>query len=187
MSLLWAGPLQANPDVYAALPADTRVIQYGLGDLDGDLLDELAVLYTSGGAVNLALFKAEKGRWSLWWKDSALLSGMDGASPSSVELADVNGDGRSEILFYFLTGGGSGMASRILAIDTAGPGSLATEVLLEDTTVPPGYPLFGSEDGVPSITFLRMPLVKGDTGYRRVYCWDGKRFEKCVEVKWDKP
>jgi hypothetical protein len=177
-------PALANPDVYAALPNDTRVIQYGMGDIDGDLLEELAVLYTSGGVTSLTLFKARTGRWSRLWTDEGPLSGVQGASPHSVEIVDVNGDGKSEIITYHLTGSGRGMAARIIELDITGPDDADAGVILEDITVPPGYPLFGSENGVPSVTFLRMPMGKGDTGHRRVYCWNGERFEKCLEVPW---
>jgi hypothetical protein len=185
--LVSADQLRANPDVYAVLPADTRVIQYGLGDPDGDSKEELAVLFVSDGAANLTLFKAESGHWTRWWTDGGLLSGISGASPSSVELVDVNGDGKDDVITYHLTEDGKGMTARIITLDITDHDNPAAGILLEDTTAPPGYPLFGSEDGVPSVTFLKMPLNKGDTGHRRVYCWDGDRFEKCVEVPWVKP
>lgn len=185
--LAFSAQVRANPDVYAVLPEDTRVVQYGMGDLDGDLTEELAVLYTSGGAASLALFKADSGHWSLLLTDSALLTGTEGASPSSVEIADVNGDGTGEVLFYYLTGDRRGMVTRVLDLDTSAPAEPGVRILLEDTTVPPGYPLFGFEDGSPSVTFLEMPLARGDTGHRRVYCWDGEKFERCVEVPWEKP
>jgi hypothetical protein len=104
-----------------------------------------------------------------------------------MELADVNGDGDDEILTYYLTGNGGGMATRIIELDTTDPDHPAAGVLLEDTIVPPGYPLFGSENGVPSVTFLKIPLRRSDSGHRRVYCWDGDRFEKCLEIPWEYP
>ena len=185
--LSWAGYLQADPDVYSVLPPDTRIVQYAVGDVDGDEREELAVLYTSGPTADIALFKAVSGRWSLWWEAEALMPGMANATPSLVELVDVNRDGASEILLYYLAGGKSVMTARIISLDAADPANPAAKILLEDTTAPPGYPLFGSMNSLPSVTFLKMPLRKGDTGHRRVYCWDGERFFKCVEVPWIKP
>ena len=178
---------RGNPDVYAALPEDARVIQYGLGDADGDSRQELAVFYTTGGEVRLTLFQAESGHWLPWWEDDGSLAGLEGSSPSSVEMVDVNGDGQDEVLTYYLTENSTAMVARILTLDTGDPGSPVADILLEDMTSPPGYPLFGTENGSPSVTFLKMPLENGDIGHQRVYCWDGNRFEKCVEVPWHRP
>lgn len=177
----------ANPDVYASLPDDTRVIQYDTGDLDGDLREELAVLFTSREKVRLALFSAPSGYWSLWWENTDLIDRERGTTAHSVELADTNGDGRDEILIYYLTLDNKAMVARILAMETGEPDHPSARILLEEMTSPPGYPLLGTENGSPSVTFMNMPLQKGDTGYRRVYCWDGDRFEQCVEVPWQKP
>jgi hypothetical protein len=44
----------------------------------------------------------------------------------------------------------------------------------------------GTEGQTFSVTFMRM-ATRERSGYRRVYCWNKKRFEKCVEVEWKKP
>ena len=177
----------AHPDVYAALPEDTRVIQYGLGDPDGDSREELAVLYTSGGKVRITLFKAGSGRWYSWWEDGSSLVEKGGTKPHTLEMADLTGDGIDEILIYYMSEDGKALHTRILALSTSESASPAFSIILEDKTAPPGYPLFGSENGSPSVTFLKIPLENGEDGYRRVYCWDGEQFERCVEVLWEKP
>ena len=103
-----------------------------------------------------------------------------------MELADTNGDGIDEILAYSMTPGKTAMVTRILSVVENGDGSSVLKTLLEDRTSPPGYPLLGSEEQKPSVTFLQM-ASKDKDGLRRVYCWDGSRFEKCVEVVWKKP
>jgi hypothetical protein len=185
LSLL-ASPAFANPDVYAALPSGIRVLQYGLGDVDGDSRKELAVLYTSEGAGQLALFKADAGRWVKWSDGSNSIKREDGAMARSMEITDTNGDGTDEILAYYLSDGNGAMFTRVLAINTNGKGSPELRNILEDRTVPPGYPLLGSEGQKPSVTFLQMGNGSTD-GLRRVYCWNGDSFEKCVEVIWEKP
>jgi hypothetical protein len=182
-----ADPAWADPDVYASLPDDTRVIQYDTGDLDGDSREELAVLFTSGENVRLALFRAHSGYWSPWWRDKDLISKKNGSTVHSVELADTNGDGIDEILVYYLTPGDRAMAARILAVENGQRDRPSAKILLEDMTSPPGYPLLGTENGSASVTFMKIPLSSGDIGYRRVYCWEEDRFERCVEVPWIKP
>jgi len=179
------GSAMANPDVYASLPSDTRVIQYGLGDLDGDSREELAVLYSSRGLTRLALFESRSGRWSRWGKDIGPAAEKNGAAARSVELLDINGDGKEEIIIYYLTAGSRAMEARILAFRTGKSNGPRAVVLLEDQVSPPGYPLFGTEDGKPCVTFLKMSSELGESGHRRVYCWEGDRFEKCVEVPWE--
>ena len=183
-SLLASGA-SANPDVYDVLPDDTRVLQYCLGDLDGDSKDELAVLYTTGDETRITLFRADGGHWSRWWDDNGSATMKDGIAPGSMEAVDTNGDGRLEILTYYLSQGHNAMAARVWSLDNRDPGSPAMDVLLEDVTSPPGYPLLGMEEEQFSITFLKMPSADGD-GYRRVYCWNGDVFENCLEVKWEK-
>jgi hypothetical protein len=176
----------ANQDVYASLPADTRVIQYDMGDIDGDSREELAVLYLSQSRIRLALFRVQAGRWSRWGKDIDPSGEKAGAIPRSIEIYDSNGDGKDEVVIYSLAPDGSGMTTRIFSVRVEGSTVPVAFVLLEDVVSPPGYPLFGSEDGKPSVTFLIMPSERGGDGHRRVYCWEGDRFEKCVEVKWRK-
>jgi hypothetical protein len=182
-----AASAHADSDVYAVLPEDTRVIQYGLGDLDGDSREELAVLFSSGSGIHLSLFKARSGHWSSWGTVAGPPIGMDGAEARSMELLDTNGNGKDEILLYYLTPGKGAMAARILTIQTSEGGLPVLDLLLEDRTSPPGYPLFGFTDGSPSVTFLKMPAYNGDDGFRRVYCWGGDRFKKCLEIPWENP
>lgn len=183
---LFSGAARANPDVYAALPGDTRVLQYSVSDLDGDSSAELAVLYTSGGATMLTLFKARSGSWVRWWDDNGALADEDGTFPSRLETADTNGNGVSEILTYTVTGDRSAMTARIWSFDETSGQEPDFKVILEDMTAPPGYPLLGSQDSKASVTFLKMPSPEED-GYRRVYCWNGESFENCLEVEWEKP
>ena len=182
-----AGSAKANPDVYASLPVDTRVIQYGLGDLDGDSREELAVLFSSRGLTQLALFKARSGHWSRWGNDIGPVAGKNGAAARSVELRDTNGDGKDEIIIYYLTAGDGAMEARIMAVRPGKSNSPQAAVLLEDKVFPPGYPLFGTEDGKPCVTFLKMPSENRGDGHRRVYCWEGDRFDKRVEIPWKTP
>lgn len=179
-------PAPANPDVYAALPAGIRVLQYGLGDMDGDQRKELAVLYTKEGASRLALFRPEAGRWSKVTDGTAALKMKEEATPRFMEIADTNGDGTDEILAYYLADGDGSMVTRVLSLDSEGTGTPELRAILEDRTVPPGYPLLGSEGEKPSVTFLQMGNGSTD-GLRRVYCWEGKKFEKCLEIVWEKP
>ncbi len=180
------GSALADPDVYAALPPDISVLQYDLGDINGDHRKELAVLYTSDGSTRLALFRAESGHWSKWTDGNSSLEREDGATARSILLTDTNGDGTDEILAYYLTSGDTAMVTRVLSLDVKGEGPPALRNILEDRTVPPGYPLLGTEGQKPSVTFLQMNNGSGN-GLRRAYCWDGNQFEKCVEVEWKKP
>jgi len=176
----------ANPDVYSVLPADTRILQYSLADFDGDDREELAVLYQTADETRLTLFREDSGHWSRWWDDNGAINRQDGNAPRSLETVDTNGDGRAEMLAYYLTEKNTAMAARILALDDQDLANPAFNVILEDMTAPPGYPLLGTEGQAHSVTFMRMPSEEGN-GYRRVYCWDGERFEKCLEVEWEKP
>jgi hypothetical protein len=173
---LLASPALANPDVYAALPTGIRVLQYGLGDVDGDSRKELAVLYTSEGSGQLALFKADAGRWVKWSDGSNSIKREDGAMARSMEITDTNGDGTDEILAYYLSDSNGAMVTRVLSMNTNGKGSPELRNILEDSTFPPGYPLLGSEGQKPSITFLQMGNGSAD-GLRRVYCWNGEKRE----------
>jgi hypothetical protein len=173
----------ANPDVYNVLPADTRILQYSLADFDGDAREELAIFYTTADETRLTLFREDSGRWSRWWDDNGAINGQDGKAPRSLETVDTNGDGSAEILTYYLTEGNTAMASRILALDNRDLANPVFNVILEDMTAPPGYPLLGTEGQEFSVTFMRMASEEGN-GYRRVYCWNGESFEKCVEVEW---
>ncbi len=184
-SILPAASL-ANPDVYGVLPADTRILQYSLADFDGDAREELAVLYTTADETRLTLFREDSGRWSRWWDDNGAINRQDGNAPRSLETVDTNGDGRAEMLTYYLTEKNTAMAARILALDDQDPANPVFNVILEDMTAPPGYPLLGTEGQAFSVTFMRMASEKGN-GYRRVYCWNGEKFEKCKEIVWEKP
>lgn len=176
----------ANPDVYSVLPADTRVLTFGLADLDGDKRQELAVLYTTADDTHLTLFREESGRWARWWDDKGIITMKDASTPRSLEAADTNGDGRAEILLYYLAEKNTAMAARILSLDDQDPANPAFRIILQDATSPPGYPLLGTEEDAPSVTFMRMATRKSN-GYRRVYCWNGEAFEVCKEVVWEKP
>ena len=176
----------ANPDVYSVLPADTRILQYSLADFDGDAREELAVLYQTADETRLTLFREDSGRWSRWWDDNGAINRQDGNALRSLETVDTNGDGRAEMLAYYLTEKNTAMAARILALDDQDLANPVFNVILEDMTAPPGYPLLGTEGQAHSVTFMRMASEEGN-GYRRVYCWDGERFEKCLEVEWVKP
>ena len=176
----------ANPDVYRILPADTRVLQYTLADLDGDSRQELAVLYTTADDTRLTLFREESGRWSRWWDDNGAIYLKDGTLPRFLEAADTNGDQSAEVLVYYLTEKNTAMATRILTLSGLESDKPVFKVILEDTTSPPGYPLLGTEDQSHSVTFMRMATRKS-SGYRRVYCWNGGEFEKCKEIAWEKP
>ena len=176
----------ANSDVYAVLPADTRILQYSLADFDGDAREELAVLYTTSDETRLTVFREDSGHWARWWDDNGTLNGQAGTAPRSLETVDTNGDGSAEIITYSLTEGNAAMAARILALDSRDPARPVFNVILEDMTAPPGYPLFGTEDQASSVTFMKMATERAD-GHRRVYCWNGEKFEKCKEVEWKKP
>ncbi|UCF89355.1 MAG: hypothetical protein JSV70_03710, partial [bacterium] len=176
----------ANSDVYSALPGDTRILQYGLADFEGDAVKELAVLYTTAGQARLTFFRGESGRWSRWWDDEGVIDGQDGETVRSLEAADTNGDGRDEVLLYYLTKGNAAMKARILMMGDGDGNNPVFDVILEDMTAPPGYPLLGTEGQAVSVTFMKMASGEDD-GYRRVYCWDGEAFEVCKEVVWEKP
>ncbi len=172
----------ANQDIYDALPEDVEVKRYIMSDLDGDSMDEIGILYQAKGRLALTIFQAQAGRWKKWW-------GLEGSGPGgnlnlqSFDLVDVNGDGNVEILVNFITPDRSSMFSQILSFNGARGSEPDVSVLLEDFTSPAGYPVLGDREGRPSVTFLDMGS-KDRTGYRRVYCWDGAAFEKCLEVPW---
>jgi len=184
VSVLTAIEVNAHPDVYEALPPDTIVAQYGLGDLTGDPARELAVLFTAGGETRLAIFTAQKGRWALLIESPAPRLGFEAGTPHCLEMVDANLDGRDEILTHSLSLRDNSMITRIVKLEKADGTSPSLRVLLEDVISPPGYPLFGIEKGMPSVTFLKMPQEDGGAGYRRVYCWKGDRFERCIEETW---
>lgn len=185
-SAVMPGKILANSDVYDVLPPDTRILQYSLADFDGDNVEELATLYTSDGKTHITLFKGKSGHWFRWWDGDMALELSDGSMPLRLETVDTNGDGRAEILAYYLTGNKGSMTARILTLQDPGSTNPVFEVILEDSTSPPGYPLLGTEGSSSSVTFLRMATEK-ENGYRRVYCWNGTAFEKCKEVPWEKP
>jgi len=170
----------ANQDIYDALPEDVKVKRYIMNDLDGDSMDEIGILYQTEGGLAITIFQAQAGRWKKWWD-------LEGSGPGgnlilqSFDLVDVNGDGKGEILVNFITPDRSSMFSQILSLKGARGTEPDFSVLLEDFTNPAGYPVLGDQEGRPSVTFLNMGS-KDRTGYRRVYCWDGSAFEKCVEV-----
>ncbi|MBN2719828.1 MAG: hypothetical protein JXR72_01870, partial [Proteobacteria bacterium] len=139
------GPAHANPDVYAALPSDARVIQHGLGDLAGDPQKELAVFFTAGEEARLALFFARAGRWILLLEGPAPGLVLESGTPRCMEIMDANSDGRDEILTHSLSSRDHSMITRILTLDASDGVSPSIRVLLEDVTSPPGYPLFGTE------------------------------------------
>ena len=189
LSITWAQLLPclsyANPDVYSVLPADTRVLTFGLADFDGDTRQELAVLYTTSDETRLTLFKGQSGQWVRWWDDNGAINQKDGSAPRSLETADTNADGRAEILLYYLVERNNVMVARILTLDGRDRDRPEFKVILQDLTSPPGYPLLGVEGQAPSVTFMRMATGKS-SGYRRVYCWNGDVFEICKEVVWEK-
>jgi len=176
----------ANPDVYSVLPEDTRILQYSLADFDGDARQELAVLYTTADETRLTIFRGDSGHWSRWWDDNGVIKGQNGSTPGTMETVDLNGDGKAEMLTYYMTERNTAMAARVLAFDDQDLPNPVFNVILEDITAPPGYPLLGTEGQMFSVTFLRMASKEKD-GYRRVYCWDEEKFEKCKEVVWEKP
>jgi|GEM_PF-4198266 len=185
--LFGSAPARAHPDVYAALPPDAAVVQYGLGDLAGDPQKELAVFFTAREEARLALFSARAGRWILLLEGPAPGLELETGTPHCLEIMDANSDGRDEILTHSLSSRDHSMITRILTLDASDGGSPSLRVLLEDATSPPGYPLFGTEGGAPAVTFLKMPGKNGRGGHRRSYCWEGGRFLKCVEVPWGEP
>lgn len=177
----------ANPDVYSVLPADTRVLQYTLADFDGDAVEELAILYTTADETRLTLFRGDSGHWSRWWDANGAIDREDGSVIRSLETVDINGDGRAEILVYYLTEHNMALATRIFSLDDpTDPENPIFKVILEDATSPPGYPVLGMEGEYFSVTFMRM-ASESDIGFRRVYCWNGEAFEKCKEVVWELP
>lgn len=177
----------ADSDVYNVLPADTRVLQYDLADFDGDAVEELAILYTTADETRLTLFRGDSGHWSRWWDDNGAIDREDESTIRSLETGDINGDGRAEILVYYLTEHNMALVTRILSLDDPpDPANPIFKVILEDATSPPGYPVLGKEGEDFSVTFMRM-ASGSDNGFRRVYCWNGEAFEKCKEVVWELP
>ncbi len=170
----------ANQDIYNALPEDVEVKRYIMKDLDGDSMDEIGILYQTEGGLALTVFQAQAGRWARWWD----LEGSGGnLNLQSFDLVDVNGNGSGEILINFISPDRSRMFSRVLSLKEIQGSELEVSVLLEDFTSPAGYPVLGDQEGRPSVTFLDMGS-KDKSGHRRVYCWDGSVFEKCLEVPW---
>lgn len=171
----------ANPDIYSALPEDIQVIKYVLGDADGDGTDEIGILYRTGNRVNLTFFHTADGKWKRWW-DYSTGSDSSNLRLHSFDIRDVTGNGRNEVIVNLISPGSDLMASKVLVYDRVAD-SPSFSVLLEDSTRPAGYPLFGDLNGKSSVTFLDL----GDenrSGHRRVYCWQGRAFEKCLEVPW---
>lgn len=185
------GRAAANSDVYALLPSDVEVTSYAVGDVDGDSLEELALLYRAGGKQRLSLFHARAGRWVRWWDLPDALSAGGGLTLHSFGLVDATGEGVPEISVHFTSPGGATMVTRVLGFIGSGSGEPRFRVLLEDFTLPAGYPVYGKQDDRPSVTFLNMggrdAEGKPRPGYRRVYCWNAGRFEKCGEVVWEVP
>ena len=184
VTVITAIEVNAHPDVYKALPPDITVVQYGLGDLAGDSVKELAVLFTAGDETRLAVFTAQKGRWALLIEGPAPRLGFEAGTPRCLEMVDANLDGRDEILTHSLSLRDNSMITRIVKLEKPDGSPPSLRVLLEDMISPPGYPLFGTEEGMASVTFLKMPQEDGGAGYRRVYCWKGDRFERCIEETW---
>ncbi len=179
----------ADDSVYSLLPPDIEVVQYRLGDIDGDGQEEMGLLFRWHEKMNLTVFRAVNGRWARWWDLGEPSSPGKGRSLHSFDMVDTNGDGSSEISLYLLSPGGGSMITRILEFTGAGNNGPHFETILKDVTMPPGYPIYGTENGSSSVTFLNMGGESIDgtkrPGYRRVYCWSSKRFEKCLEVKWE--
>ena len=186
LSCILPSASSANPDVYSILPADTQVLQFSIADFNGDGREELAVLYTTENETHLTLFRGDSGHWVRWWNDNGAIYLKDGSAPRSLETVDTNGDGKAEVLAYYLTEKNTAMMARILALNDSDPDRPVFRVILEDTTSPPGYPLLGTEEQAFSVTFMRMATRRQD-GYRRVYCWSNEMFKKCKEVVWEKP
>ena len=186
---LLTAPAAAESDVYAFLPGDASVVSYATGDLDGDGVPELVLHYRSAGTGSVAAFAARSGRWMPWWSRGQAELAPGGGRIHSVRLVDTNGDSAMELAVSSLTAGSASMVTRLLAFDAARPDGPAFRTILEDATAPPGYPLFGEEEGRPSVTFLDMgarhPDGRKENGHRRVHCWDGSAFEVCREVVWE--
>ncbi len=173
------GTAAANPDIYSALPDDTKVVKYAMGDADGDGVEEIGILYRTGQTTNLTFFHSENDRWIRWWDYTAKM-GKSGPGLYSFEITDATGDGSMEVIVNLVSPDRDVMISRVMEY-AEGDAGASFKLLLEDSTRPAGYPLLGSFNGKPSITFLDL----GDDsqpGHRRVYCWDGSSFEKCVEL-----
>jgi hypothetical protein len=189
--IAFPGRIPANSDVYALLPPDVEVTSYAVGDVDGDSLEELALLYRASGKQHLSLFHARSGRWVRWWNLPDTLSISGGLVLYSFGLVDATGDGTLEISVYFTSPKGATMVTKVLGFSGSGSKEPHFRVLLEDFTLPAGYPVYGKQDDRPSVTFLNMggrdAKGKSQPGYSRVYCWDADRFEKCGEVVWQVP
>ena len=181
----------ANSDVYESLPEDVEVISYSLADVDGDSLDELGILYRSGGGLRLSLFHAFSGRWVRWWDFDDASGETGGSALHSFDFVDANGDGLHEVAVFLLSETGDLLVTRLLSFTGIPDKSPVPKLLLEDFIAPPGYPILGTDEGRPSVTFLNMGQggdgLSGSTGYRRVYCWNRSQFEKCREVEWEIP
>lgn len=184
-------PVLAHSDVYTSLPADTVVTSYLTGDVDGDSVEELVVLYRTDGEVRLTLFHAADGRWVRWWDFGRDAAGGKDAALHSFDLVDANRDGSFEVAAYLKPSLKNILITKVLSFAGGESGSPNPTLLLEDFISPPGYPIFGTDNGRASVTFLNMgqgdTMEPDGTGYRRVYCWDSSRFEKCVEVEWEIP
>jgi len=189
--ILLSGPAAANTEVYALLPGDVAVTGYAVGDIDGDSLDELALLYRTGGRQALSLFHARDGHWTRWWDLPETSSTQGGLTLHSFGILDSNGSGTPEIALYLTSPGGATMVTRILGFVRSDSQEPGFRILLEDFTLPAGYPVYGSLEDRPSVTFLNMGGrdTKGKPlpGYSRVYCWETDRFEKCDETVWEVP
>lgn len=189
--LIAPGTSGANSEVYALLPGDVEVTAYAVGDVDGDSMEELVLLYRTGGRQLLSLFHAREGHWARWWDLPDTVSARGGLALHSFDVLDSTGDGIPEISAHFTSPGNATMVTRILGFDgTHSPGP-DFRILLEDFTLPAGYPVYSRQGDRPSVTFLNMgardaggrPLA----GYSRVYCWTGSGFEKCGETVWEVP
>jgi len=190
-TIICPGGSAANSEVYALLPADVEVGSYAVGDVDGDSLEELALLYRTEGKQRLSLFHAREGRWIRWWDLPHTVSAQGGLTLHSFGVLDSTGDGIPEISVHLISPGGATMVTRVLGFDQLDSEEPRFRVLLEDFTLPAGYPVYGKQDDRPSVTFLNMggrdAKGKPRPGYSRVYCWTGTDFEKCGETVWEVP
>jgi hypothetical protein len=179
-TIVFPGGAGANSEVYALLPADVKIASYAVGDVDDDSLEELILLYRTGGKQHLSLFHAREGRWVRWWDLPDTLSASGGLALHSFGLVDSTGDGIPEISVHFTSPKGATMVTRVLGFD----GSDSEEPRF-------GYPVYGKQDDRPSVTFLNMggrdARGKPLPGYSRAYCWTGTDFEKCNETAWEVP
>jgi hypothetical protein len=152
-----AGTYLRNPDANGAstgAPLSTPSLPVGIGDFDGDGIDDLAVAYpqrsTDGSPVQPVALLKGRSNWpaeiNLASSDPTLVQGRIvlrdlGANPVSglASLRDRNGDGRRELLISLAKAEGHDFQSgkALLVHGFALPAGAQTEFEIEDL-VPPG-------------------------------------------------